>query len=119
MMQFIYFGRRDRKAVDIVGIAATNDVLSETYQMDDISKHKDNIPADKLQKLIMWQRNKLMDWQLYVENFKDFNDFREKLAKRGYKGLPNYGNPLLFSASAPIVELNCPVKKTMLQRKWS
>lgn len=118
-MQFIYFGRRDRKAVDIVGIAPTEAILSEVYQMDDIAKHKDNIPADKLQKLIMWQRNRLMDWQLYVENFKDFNDFREKLTKRGFKGLPNYGNPLLFNAPAPVVELNKPANKTMLQRKRS
>ena len=118
-MQFIYFGRRDRKAVDIVGIAPTNETFSEIYQMEDISKHKNNIPPDKVQKLIMWQRNRLMDWQLYVENFKDFNDFREKLVKRGFTGLPNYGNPLLFHASEAVVQISAPSQKTMLQRKRS
>ena len=118
-MQFIYFGRRDRKAVDIVGVASTNETFSEAYQMDDIQQHKNNIPPDKLQKLIMWQRSRLMDWQLYVENFKDFNDFREKLTKRGFKGLPNYGSPLLFHAGEPVVYLSAPSQKTMLQKKRS
>ena len=87
--------------------------------MDDIIKHKDNIPADKLQKLMSWQRSRQMDWQLYVENFKDFQDFLTRLTGRGYKGLPNYGNPILFNASEQVVGLKSPVKKIMLQRKTS
>jgi hypothetical protein len=54
-----------------------------------------------------------------VENFKDYDDFVNRMTQRGYKGLPNTISPILFRSDKEIVKPNMPTSKKMLQRKIS
>jgi|688.fasta_scaffold517221_1 hypothetical protein len=118
-MQLVYFGRRDKKAIDVVGLCPSDVHKSIPYQLDNLLLHRENIPVEHFQKLQIWQQKMVMDWQLYVENFKDYDDFVNRMTQRGYKGLPNTISPILFRSDKEIVKPNMPTSKKMLQRKIS
>jgi hypothetical protein len=58
-----------------------------------------------------------MDWQLYVENFEDVQDFEKKMKARGYKSIPAGVTPLVYSSRTQIIDAKTPVIKTMVQKK--
>jgi hypothetical protein len=115
-MQVLYFARRDKKAVDVVARLNSSDTVSQPLAIHDISEFSLQIPANHLQKISLLQSKKVMDWQLYLENFKDHKDFIQRLDRRGYKGLPNAINPLVYSGEE-IKKINFAIPKKMLQKR--
>jgi hypothetical protein len=117
-MQLVYFGRRDKKAIEVVGLCPSDVHESIPYQLDNLSLHRETIPVEQFQKLQIWQQKMVMDWQLYAENFKDYDDFVSRMTLRGYKGLPNTISPILFRGDKEIVKpITSTTSKKMLQRK--
>ena len=116
-MQILYFARRDKKSVEICAVARTESTFSESKMVDDIRDIGGSMPASTLQKIQILQGKKIMDWQLYVENFKDHQDFVQKLARKGYKGLPSTLNPLISGFQNEFQKIAQKPVKTMLRKK--
>ena len=64
------------------------------------------------------QKHKML-WEPWLETAKNFQELRALLKKRGYKGLPINGSPLIFSAASNEIQgtHDTGIKKVMLQRK--
>jgi hypothetical protein len=115
-MQLLYFARRDKKAVDVVAKLDSNQTTSICLPIHDIKPFLDSIPPIAVQKIMGMQGKRQMDWQLYLENFANYDDFKGKLLRRGYKGLPSSISPMIYSGKE-IIKLSLGQPKKMLQKR--
>ena len=116
-MQLLYLGRRDKSSVQIIGLIWGSHSPCEPVQIDNLKEYLDRIPADFYGRILSIQQQKRMDWQLYVENFEDIQDFEKKLKARGYKSIPAGVTPLVYSSRTQIIDAKPPTIKTMVQKK--
>jgi hypothetical protein len=103
--------------VEILAIGSSQQNFSNPETIDNISQINGDISADILQKIESLQNQKIMEWQLYLENFKDHQDFINKLSKRSYKGMPSTLTPMLYGTMNEFKNLKYKQPKVMLQKK--
>ena len=115
-MQILYFARRDKKAVDVVAKLESKQINSICLPINDIKQYLDTIPPAAIQKIMNMQNKRQMDWQLYLENFNGYEDFKMKLARRGYKGMPSSISPMIYSGKE-MAKLALGQPKKMLQKR--
>ena len=115
-MQILYFARRDRKAVDVVAKLDSQQIASVCLPIHDIKPYLDTIPPAAVQKIMTMQTKRQMDWQLYLENFANYEDFKAKMIRRGYRGLPSSISPMIY-AGPEITKLASGQTKKMLQKR--
>ena len=115
MMQYMYLARRDKSAVELLGVFSNKEKSSDPRRIHSIqSLHME----DKyIFKLANYYEDKKMMWEIFLENFEDFDDFRKKLFKRRYENIPTHAAPKLFNSKNPIMELKENKPKIMLQKK--
>jgi len=116
-MQVLYFARRDKKCVEVLATGANRENFSYPETIDKISVINGDIPANILQKIENLQNQRVMEWQLYLENFKDHQDFINRLGRRGYKGLPSTLTPLLYGTMSEFKSLKSKQPRVMVQKK--
>lgn len=115
-MQIIYFGRRDKSTVDIIGVIRGRHAPSEPYAIDNLKNHIDRIPADFYNRIVTMQHNRRMDWQLYAMNCTSAQEFFENMKKMGFKGLPSSLTPLVYSSATTVIDMPENKKMTMVQK---
>jgi hypothetical protein len=115
-MQILFFGRRDKKAVDVVAKLDSPQTSSVCLPIHDIKPFLDEIPPSAVQKILTLQGKRQMDWQLYLENFLNYEDFKAKLTRRGYRGMPSSLSPMVYSGKQ-IAKLDSGIQKKMLQKR--
>lgn len=116
-MQFLYMARRDKSAVELLGTFQNKQTASSPYRVNKFSSL--NLQPDQQFALENFYSDKKMLWELIVEDFSGFQDFRDKLAKRNYDNLPRHATPKLFQGSTPLKSISQNTQKIMLQKKQS
>lgn len=116
-MQVLYFARRDKKSVEVCAVAPSLTKISEAVMVDDINQIHGSMPLHVLQKVQILQSKKIMDWQLYIENFKDHQDFVLRLTRKGYKGIPSTLTPIISGMQNEFQKIEYKPAKTMLRKK--
>lgn len=114
-MQFLYMARRDRTAVELLGVFENKEVSSNQSRISKLSSL--NLSPENLFKLENFYTDKKMMWELIVENFTDFDDFRNNLKKRRYDNLPVHAGPKLFNEKKEVISVPNKKPKVMLQKK--
>ena len=116
-MQFIYCARRDKKAVEVLGICNCPSVKSER-QIILFAKHKfQMLSEDNINKIEQHYSKKKMLWEMFVQNFANFHEFYHEMETLGYQGIQNHAKPLIFLHHQPVFEIKTKPKKVMIQRK--
>jgi len=114
-MQFLYLARRDKSAVELIGTYKNNSTASSPSRIQSIH----NLPLSDKNKfeLINYYEQKKQLWEIFIENFANFADFRKKLFERRYKNIPANADPKLFNGKDEILKLDVKSQKIMLQSK--
>ena len=106
--------RRDKSAVELLGVFSNDQTHSNPTRINSLSAL--NLKPDQQFRLENFYADKKMMWELIVEDFVDFNDFRNKLEKRRYDNLPRHAAPKLLQGQAPLKNISQATPKVMLQR---
>lgn len=114
-MQFLYMARRDKSAVELLGVFANEQNNSMPFRVNALSTL--SLQPDQHFALENFYADKKMMWELIVEDFEGFQDFRDKLEKRRYDNLPRSATPKLFQGTKPLKSISQNKPKIMLQRK--
>jgi len=115
-MQIIYFGKRDKSTIDIIGLIRGIHSTSEPYAIDDLKNHIDRIPTDFYHRIATMQHNRRMDWQLYAMNCVSPQECLEHLQNLGFKSVPSSLTPLVYSSTTPVVDIPSNKKPSMIQK---
>lgn len=115
-MQILYFGRRDKKSVDVIAVIRGNHPDANETHIDNVKDYIDRIPADFFHRIATLQNKRKMDWQLCVMNAKSSEQFLGNLAKMGYSGIPSTTTPLIYSSTTTILDIHTPENKKMLKK---
>lgn len=114
-MQYLYLARRDKSAVELLGVYKNNNVASLPSRIS--SAHALPLPDKHKFELVNYYENKKQLWEIFVENFENFENFRQKLYERRYQNIPASAEPKLFNGKNEILKLDNKTSKIMLQRK--
>jgi hypothetical protein len=107
--------RRDKKAVELLGIFNNSQEKSNVMRISNFSA----LQLSEEQKFLLenYYFDKKMMWELIVEDFSDFSDFRNKLIARKYDNLPRHMAPKFFTSNQPVAKTFYQQPKIMLQKK--
>ena len=114
-MQYLYIARRDKSAVEIIGIFKNQSKASSPQIIPSV--HLLAVDDKKKFELTNYYENKKQLWEIFLENFENFVDFRNRMTERRYKNIPASGDPKLFHEGSEIMKLENKKQKVMLQRK--
>jgi hypothetical protein len=76
----------------------------------------ENISFEKKLELEELFEKRKMNWEMFVGNFSNVDDFKNKMLKQGVKSVPSNNIPK-FVNEKEFFSFNKQFKKTMLQRK--
>lgn len=116
-MQFIYCARRDKKAVEVVGICNYPSSKSDRQILIFAKEKFHMLSTDIVNKIEQYYSNKKMFWEMFVQNFANYHEFYREMQQIGYSGIQDHGKPLIFLHHQAITEIKTKPKKVMLQRK--
>jgi hypothetical protein len=114
-MQYLYLARRDKKAVELLGVFNNSQNKSNLVRVHNIESLK--LTAEQKFLLENYYLDRKMMWELLIEDFSDFTDFRNQLSARRYDNLPRHMAPKFFTGNQPLTTISYEKPKTMLQRK--
>lgn len=116
-MQFFYCAKRDKKAVELVGICKSASLRSDPQIFLFAKERFHMLSAEIIEKIEQYYANRKMLWEMFVQDFANFRQFYDEMKHKGYFGIHDNEKPLIFLHNQPIVEIKQKSKKTMLQRK--
>lgn len=111
----MYLARRDKSAVELLGVFLNKEKTSDPKRIYDVNSLR--MDDKYVFQLSNYYEDKKLMWEIFIENFANFEDFRKKLLQRRYGNIPNHTAPKLFNLNNPILELKENKPKIMLQRK--
>lgn len=114
-MQYLYLARRDKSAVELIGVYRNASPISSPTRVNSI--HTLPISDKDKFELNNYYENKRHMWEIIVEDFANFADFRKRLAERRYQNIPSNADPKLFYEKTELLKLQSHKPKIMLQRK--
>lgn len=115
-MQILYMVKRDKKGVKLLGTMKNDSTHSLPHIITKIAdelKDFDNKVKFELENFVFKNR---MDYELILQDFKNFDDFVEVMKNSGFKGIPYSAQPIFFSNAEPLRILKKFNDKKMLQR---
>jgi len=115
-MQILYLARKDKRAVKILGVCNSETNLSHKLMVLDIDKIFANLDENLKFNLINFSNQNKMDYDLFLQNFSSFDEFKIELSRYGYKGLPNSLNALFFTQKADVHKFKDQSTIKMVQR---
>ncbi len=90
---YIYLSKRDKKGVRILLVFSSQEHIPE--RVTDLTKLPIEINVrKKLEQIIYDER---FNWEPWIESAKTYDDFKVKLRKRGYIGIPMSSQPEIYS----------------------
>jgi len=117
-MQFLFLARRDRKHVEVLGVMQNKSIFSEKKLIANPMEALAKIDDENKFKVTNYAFSKRMDYDLFIQDFANFDHFKQSMLSQGFKGIPTGLQPLFFTFNEQAQTLQKPSRgKTMMQRK--
>lgn len=110
---YFYLAKRDKSAVRLLCR-----FLSQKQSPERVVS-LDNLPIEENFKKVLNQTlfESRLEWELWKETFINYEDFKSKLKKRGYKGIPISSQPEIINSSFIFLDKISP-STVMLRKKF-
>ena len=115
-MQILYLARKDKKAVKILGVCNSDTKLSSRMMIMDFDKTFQNFDENLKFNLSNFSHQNRMEYDAFLQNFSNFEEFKIELSRYGYKGLPNSLNALFFNQKNDVYKFKSQPIIKMVQR---
>ena len=115
-MQILYCARRDKSAVEIVGTMSSESKQSHPAIFICKKENMLNLPEKIQFDIQRYYHPKKMLWELFIQNFVNYDDFYKNLSARGYKGIQNSSRPIIFNSNKQLTEIKQIKQKVMLRK---